>query len=132
MMSFSRQWRALRASFGALLAAALLLSCTIAPAEPTGPSARRVVLVTIVGLRADALERMPTLSALRERAQWSDSMMTVIPSLTVPGHLSLFSGRDVTTMGAPTHSLADRAALALLREAAPSSVTRVRSTGGTA
>jgi predicted AlkP superfamily pyrophosphatase or phosphodiesterase len=130
-MSFSRQWRALRAPFGALVATALLLSCTIAPAEPTGPSARRVVLVTVDGLRADALERMPTLSALRERAQWSDSMMTVIPSLTVPGHLSLFSGRDVTTLGVTTNSLDESAALALLMNGATSIFQWVRSSGGT-
>jgi predicted AlkP superfamily pyrophosphatase or phosphodiesterase len=129
MMSFS-EWR-VRASFGALAIGALLVSCGIAPAEPGATPARRVVLVTIDGLRADAIERMPNLSALRARAQWSDSMLSVIPSLTVPGHLSLFSGRDVTTMGVTTNSLDESAALALIVNGATSIFQWVRSAGGT-
>lgn len=131
MMSPSRISRALCASFGAPILGALLISCGIAPAEPGAAPVRRVVLVSVDGLRADALERMPALSALRARAQWSDSMMTVVPSLTVPGHLSLFSGRDVTTMGVSTNSLDESAAVALLVNGATSIFQWVRSSGGT-
>ena len=130
-MSPSRLSRALRASFGAPILGALLVSCGIAPAEPGTALVRRVVLVSVDGLRADALDRMPVLSALRARAQWSDSMMTVVPSLTVPGHLSLFSGRDVTTMGVTTNSLDQSAAVALLVNGATSIFQWVRSAGGT-
>lgn len=130
-MSPSRFSRALRASLGAPILGALLMSCSIAPAESDPALVRRVVLVSVDGLRADALERMPALSALRARAQWSDSMMTVVPSLTVPGHLSLFSGRDVTTMGVSTNSLDESAAVALLVNGATSIFQWVRSSGGT-
>ena len=126
-----RHSRATRAPLGALILGALLVSCAIAPAEPSATPARRVVLVSIDGLRADALERMPVLSALRARAQWSDSMMTVVPSLTVPGHLSLFSGRDVTTMGVTTNSLDESAAIALIVNGATSIFQWTRSAGGT-
>jgi predicted AlkP superfamily pyrophosphatase or phosphodiesterase len=130
-MSLSRISRALRAPLGAAAFGALLTSCGIAPAEPGEAPVRRVVLVSVDGLRADALERMPALSALRSRAQWSDSMLTVVPSLTVPGHLSLFSGRDVTTFGVTTNSLDETAAVALLTNGATSIFQWVRSSGGT-
>jgi predicted AlkP superfamily pyrophosphatase or phosphodiesterase len=130
-MSPSRFLRASRAPSGALILSALLLSCGIAPAEPGAAPVRRLVLVSVDGLRADALERMPALSALRPRAQWSDSMLTVVPSLTVPGHLSLFSGRDVTTMGVSTNALDESAAIALLVNGATSIFQWVRASGGT-
>ncbi len=130
-MSPSRSRRLRRPPIGVLALATLLTSCGIAPAEPGEPPVRRVVLVTVDGLRADALARMPALSALRARAQWSDSMQTVVPSLTVPGHLSLFSGRDVTTLGLTTNALDETAAIALLVNGATSIFQWVRSSGGT-
>ena len=131
MTSFSRTTRAWRAFVTVAVVGPLLASCGITPAEPGPAPVRRVVLVSIDGLRADALEHMPTLSALRARAQWSDSMMTVVPSLTVPGHLSLFSGRDVTTLGVTTNTLDETAALALIMNGATSIFQWVRSSGGT-
>src|SRR5688572_6554256 len=98
----------IRAPCAILLAATIAFAaagCGIAPGEPESLPARRVVLVSIDGLRADALGEMPGLSALRERAQWTDSMLSVVPSVTVPGHLSLFSGRDVTAFGVTTNTL---------------------------
>ena len=130
MQSFSRIFRASRVPFGAVVLA-ILAACSIAPAEPGEPPVQRVVLVSIDGLRADALEHMPVLSALRARAQWSDSMMTVVPSLTVPGHLSMFSGRDVTTLGVTTNSLDESAALTLMLNGATSIFQWVRASGGT-
>jgi predicted AlkP superfamily pyrophosphatase or phosphodiesterase len=120
-------WRALP---GACVLAALLSACGIAPAEPRASPVRRAVLVSVDGLRADALERMPTLSALRARAQWSDSVMTVVPSLTVPGHLSLLSGRDVTEMGILTNTLDETAAMTLMVNGATSIFQWVRAAGG--
>ena len=115
------------------LAASILLgaaACGIAPAESETLPSRRVVLVSVDGLRADALAEMPALSALRERAQWTDSMLTVAPALTVPGHLSLFSGRDVTTLGVTTNSLDESAAITLLMNGASSIFQWVRAGGG--
>ena len=130
MMSLSRPARARLLSACALIVVPGITSCDVAPAEPGPAPVRRIVLVSVDGLRADALEYMPTLSALRERGQWSDSMMTIVPSLTVPGHLSLFSGRDVTTFGVTTNSLDEAAAIALIVNGATSIFQWVRSAGG--
>jgi hypothetical protein len=58
------------------------------------PAAKRVLLVSIDGLRADALERWrpPTLARLASEGAWTVSARTVAPALTVPAHLSLLSG----------------------------------------
>src|SRR5687768_1066074 len=77
----------------------------LAPAPSGLPPVGRVVLVSVDGLRADAAMRMPALTALRARGRWTDSMRTVLPALTVPGHLSMFAGRDVTTLGIRDNSL---------------------------
>lgn len=124
------EMRALRAPFLSAAIIAGALACGITPAETETLPARRVVLVSVDGLRADALAEMPSLSALRARAQWTDSMLTVVPSLTVPGHLSLFSGRDVTTLGVTTNSLDESAAITLLMNNATSVFNWVHSAGG--
>ena len=123
---------ALRA-LGAVLvvvAGSLLAGCGITPAESVGAPGRRIVLVSVDGLRADALEHMPALSAMRANAQWTDSMLTVVPSLTVPGHLSLFSGRDVSALGVTSNTLDEKAALALMVNGATSIFQWVRAAGG--
>ena len=71
----------------------------------------RVVLVSVDGLRGDALARMPQLRALADGAAWTDSLHTVVPSLTVPGHLSMLSGRDMTTWGIASNTLDSAAAM---------------------
>lgn len=124
------EMRALRARFLSAAVIAGTLACGITPAETEPLPARRVVLVSVDGLRADALAEMPSLSALRARAQWTDSMLTVVPSLTVPGHLSLFSGRDVTTLGVTTNSLDESAAITLLMNNATSVFNWVHGAGG--
>ena len=104
------------------LAAALCVTqaaCTLdalgagANSNSTLPAVTRVVVISIDGLRGDAVAQMPALSALESRAAWTDSMQTVVPSLTVPGHLSMFTGRDVTSMGVTTNTLDQSAGLAL-------------------
>ncbi len=77
----------------------------LAPVSSSLPTVQRVVLVSVDGLRADAAMRMPELAALRAGGLWTDSMRTVLPALTVPGHLSMFSGRDVTRLGIRDNSL---------------------------
>ncbi len=122
--------RALRALMLAAITISSAAACGIAPAENESLPARRVVLVSVDGLRADALAEMPSLTALRARAQWTDSMLSVVPALTVPGHLSMFSGRDVTTLGVTTNSLDEAAAIALLMNNATSVFNWVHSSGG--
>jgi predicted AlkP superfamily pyrophosphatase or phosphodiesterase len=103
----------------ALAASAVGAAC--APDAPgAGPidvipavTVQRVVLISVDGLRADALPSMPNLAALAGIGVWSDSMRTVVPSLTVPGHLAMFTGRDVTQFGVTTNQLDETAGLAL-------------------
>jgi predicted AlkP superfamily pyrophosphatase or phosphodiesterase len=115
--------------------AALLAACAAdraaAPADDVAtPAVSRVVMVSVDGLRADALAHMPALGALLGRAAWSDSMLSVTPSLTVPGHLAMFTGRDVTQFGLVSNTL-DRAAGATLVFNRASTVFQwVRGAGG--
>jgi hypothetical protein len=62
--------------------------------RPVVAPARRVVVVSIEGLRGDALERHapPVLGALAVGGSWTDRATTVLPSLTVPAHLSMLAG----------------------------------------
>jgi hypothetical protein len=61
--------------------------------RPLEPAAKRVVLVSVDGLRADALERYdpPNLRRIATEGAVSTTARTVLPSLTAPAHLSLFS-----------------------------------------
>ena len=122
------------AACAAFLAAFLPACAADRAAAPTddvaSPAVSRVVMVSIDGLRADALAHMPALGALLERAAWSDSMLSVTPSLTVPGHLAMFTGRDVTQFGLVSNTL-DRAAGATLVFNRASTVFQwVRGAGG--
>ena len=96
----------------------------------TLPRVSRVVVVSIDGLRGDALHLMPALDALRSRAAWTDSMQTVVPSLTVPGHLSMFTGRDVTALGVTTNVLDQSAGLTLAVNGATTMFQWVKDAGG--
>lgn len=90
-----------------------LSACT--DALPTGGEAvtahARVVLVSVDGLRGDAMAHMPQLSALAAAGASTAAMTTVLPSVTVPGHLSMLSGRDVTRSGITTNALDSISAL---------------------
>ena len=122
----------------ALLACAALSACAgDASVSPGGaaatslPVVHRVVIVSIDGLRGDALPFMTATSALRARALWTDSMQTVVPSVTVPGHLSMFTGRDVTKLGVTTNTLDQAAGLALVINNATTMFQWVKAAGGT-
>lgn len=88
-------------------------ACT--DALPTGSDSvaaqARVVLVSVDGLRGDAMAHMPQLSALAASGASTHAMSTVLPSVTVPGHLSMLSGRDVTRYGITSNALDSIAAL---------------------
>jgi predicted AlkP superfamily pyrophosphatase or phosphodiesterase len=100
-------------------------------AASTLPTVSRVVVVSIDGLRGDALPQMPALDALRSRAAWTDSMQTVVPSLTVPGHLSMFTGRDVTSLGVTSNVLNQSAGLSLAINGATTMFQWVKDDGRT-
>lgn len=96
----------------------------------TLPPVSRVVVISVDGLRGDAVAQMPALSALESRAAWTDSMQTVVPSLTVPGHLSMFTGRDVTKLGVTTNTLDQSAGLSLAINGATTMFQWVKDAGG--
>lgn len=69
--------------------------------------AERVVLVSIEGLRSDAIARWspPTLTGLvQSGASWDDAR-TILPSLTVPAHLSMWSGQGPDAHGVANDTL---------------------------
>jgi arylsulfatase A-like enzyme len=99
------------------LAALVLAGCAelkMAPVEEYPVTAQRVILISIDGARADALPYLPTVAALTPRAVWTDAMQTVLPALTLPAHLSMLTGRDVTQNGI-TQNTMDAGIAAVMR-----------------
>ena len=71
-------------------------------AHPTPtPAPPRVALISIDGLRPDALtqDRTPNILALAERGSYAFSTQTVFPSTTLPGHTSMLTGVEPSTHG---------------------------------
>jgi arylsulfatase A-like enzyme len=68
---------------------------------PDHPSAARVLVISIDGLRPDAVTpgSAPNLSELAARGAASWSARTVYPSRTLPGHASMLTGYDVDGHG---------------------------------
>lgn len=123
-----------RTAFALLAALSVsLLACDGAPTAggaDSAATAERVILVSVDGLRGDAMAHMPTLSALRDRGLWTDSMRTVLPSLTVPGHLSMLTGRDVSGLGITSNDLDVGNAMALEINGASTVFAWVHGAGG--
>ena len=61
---------------------------------PTAGLTRNVILVSIDGLRPDAIEKFaaPTLQRLMREGSYSLSARTIMPSSTLPSHTSMLSG----------------------------------------
>jgi predicted AlkP superfamily pyrophosphatase or phosphodiesterase len=61
---------------------------------PTASITRNVILVSIDGLRPDAIEKFaaPTLQRLMREGSYSLSARTIMPSSTLPSHTSMLSG----------------------------------------
>lgn len=106
-------------------------SDAIAPGARDAVTPARVVLVSVDGLRGDAMAHMPQLSALAAAGVWTDAMTSVLPSLTVPGHLAMFSGRDVTRAGITSNALDTTAALRFVFSGASTVFAWVHNAGGT-
>lgn len=89
---------------------------TTSTVRGTAVPAERVVLVSVDGLRADAIDRWspPTLSDLAARGAFTDRARTVSPSLTTPAHLSLLGGVAPEAHGIFSEELAFTAEMASL------------------
>lgn len=72
----------------------LTLTPTVTITPTPAPLARRVLILSIDGLRPDAilLAPMPTLTALMYSGAYSLSAQTIYPSSTLPSHTSMLSG----------------------------------------
>ena len=90
-----------------LIASVASAACSTDAVSPSGPALRvdRVVLVSVDGLRGDALAGMASLAALIPTAVWTDRARSVDPAITLPAHLSMLSGRDVTDLGVVSNTL---------------------------
>jgi predicted AlkP superfamily pyrophosphatase or phosphodiesterase len=89
----------------AILGLAGCAELEMAPVEEYPVAVRRVILLSLDGVRADALPYLPTVSSLTQRAVWTDAMETVVPALTLPAHLTMLSGRDVTDYGITVNTM---------------------------
>ena len=88
-----------------LLAGAAACASDDAAAPTSAIRVDRVVLVSVDGLRGDALSAMPVLSSLLTSAVWTDRAHSVEPALTLPAHLSMLTGRDVTELGIASNTI---------------------------
>jgi arylsulfatase A-like enzyme len=100
MVFFRRTFPALAA-----LVAAGCAELQMAPVVEYPVTADRVILVSLDGVRADALQHLPTVVALTQRGVWTDGMHTVVPALTLPAHLSMLTGRNVTEYGITVNTM---------------------------
>jgi arylsulfatase A-like enzyme len=96
-----------RRTFPALatLVAAGCAELKMAPVIEYPVTVQRVILVSLDGVRADALQHLPTVVGLTQRGVWTDAMHTVVPALTLPAHLSMLTGRDVTEYGITVNTM---------------------------
>ena len=76
------------------------LATPVATPTPTPPPAR-VALISIDGLRPDALtqEGTPNILALAQRGSYTFAAQTTFPSTTLPGHTSMLTGVEPSAHG---------------------------------
>lgn len=96
----------------AALVAVTFAGCGAGPAQPSAlpspvatptptPAPPRVALISIDGLRPDALtqDRTPNILALAERGSYAIAAQTIVPSTTLPGHTSMLTGVEPSAHG---------------------------------
>lgn len=99
---YSLRYRHIRVALAAL-AAALALACgsasapvtpTAPPTQPTPPPRPMVVVISIDGLRPDALsiERTPSILEMAARGSACWTAQTIFPPITLPSHASMLTG----------------------------------------
>src|SRR5687767_5567424 len=88
----------LMAAIGATACSAHYVRSTAPPSEPTLPLAsvsRNVVVVSVDGLRPDAIAKYsaPTLQRLMREGSYTLAARTIDPSTTLPSHTSMLTGQ---------------------------------------
>ena len=73
---------------------------------PTGRVTDHVLIISIDGLRPDAIDRFDatTLRRLMREGSYSRDARTILPSTTLPSHVSMLSGVDVDVHGVTWNS----------------------------
>lgn len=100
----------------ALLLGSVLMAGQAVPAMQTAPSPKaaparpRVVIVSWDGAKPSILRalvnggKLPALKALRDQGAWTWEAQTVVPSLTLPSHVSMLTGVPVALHGVSWNS----------------------------
>ncbi len=73
---------------------------------PVGRITDHVIVISIDGLRPDAIERFsaPTLQRLMREGTYSRNAQTILPSTTLPSHTSMLTGVEVDVHGVTFNS----------------------------
>ena len=66
----------------------------------------KVLLILADGMRPDALKNIPLAQALLKKSTYSLAADTVMPSVTLPCHMSLFHSVDPSRHGTTTNTYA--------------------------
>ena len=72
---------------------------------------KKVLLISIDGLRPDALQRSPYFSQLASMARYSMTAETIYPSVTLPAHTSMFHGVSPTLHGVTDNDFTPKSSL---------------------
>ena len=74
--------------------AAVAPTLTSTAIPPAGPIAKRILIISVDGLRPDAISQAPmtNLLALMQGGAYSLKAQTIFPSVTLPAHTSMLSG----------------------------------------
>ena len=72
---------------------------------------KKVLLISIDGLRPDALQKSPYFSQLASMARYSMTAETIYPSVTLPAHTSMFHGVSPTLHGVTDNDFTPKSSL---------------------
>ena len=64
----------------------------------------KVLLILLDGMRSDALGNIPLVEELKKTSTWCMDAQTVLPSVTLPCHMSLFHSVDPERHGTTTNT----------------------------
>ena len=59
----------------------------------------KIILILCDGMRPDALSNIPQVNAIKQKASYTMTATTVMPSVTLPCHMSLFHSVDPSRHG---------------------------------
>ncbi len=73
----------------------------LAAEPPDAPKIQHVILISVDGLRPDAIDAADakTIQSLIQRGTWCPKAETVRPSYTLPSHVAMVTGLDITRHG---------------------------------